>query len=359
MSVAEVVSPTEAESAPLARDLMVALVRAGVTATCSSADKPRYGDLDVDSNLPDARIALGGPDQNSFTAAVLAEADPAYTDELKRQLYATGTARVWVPAAAPLATTWLPGADLRGVRALPVLVIAGGDGLDERGRVGGRRPRRRRDLRRPTGAVGAGAVRAADRRGAQPRGAELRRRHRRHPAHVADAVVHRLAVRGVDGPAAASHRTRRLELPAAALDPHVRLRAGLRRRRLAIGGRPCPQRGVLAPAARRRRKRQRRRRIAQLGLAAGGRARRVRPARRAEGGGQPACIRQQSGRRPDRGGGGPARRNIGDHNRCRDHIRAAPVVRRRRASTCSRSRACGSTARSRGSPCTATRSPPC
>ncbi len=131
VSVAEVVAPTEAESAPLARDLMVALVRAGVTATCSSADKPRYGSLDVDSNLPDARIALGGPDQNPFTAAVLAEADPAYTDELKRQLYATGAARVWVPAAAPLATTWLPGADLRGVRTLPVLVIASGDGLDE------------------------------------------------------------------------------------------------------------------------------------------------------------------------------------------------------------------------------------
>ena len=131
VSVAEVMSPTEAESAPLARDLMVALVRAGVTATCSSADKPRYGDLEVDSNLPDARIAVGGPDQNPFTAAVLAEADPAYAEELKRQLYASGTARVWVPAAAPLATTWLPGADLRGVRALPVLVIAGGNGLAE------------------------------------------------------------------------------------------------------------------------------------------------------------------------------------------------------------------------------------
>ncbi len=131
VSVAEVVSPTEEESSSVARDLMVALVRAGVTATCSSADKPRYGDLDVDSNLPDTRIALGGPDQNSFTAAVLAEADPAYTDELKRQVYATGSARVWVPAAAPLATTWLPGADLRGVRALPVLVIASGDGLGD------------------------------------------------------------------------------------------------------------------------------------------------------------------------------------------------------------------------------------
>ena len=76
---------------------MVALVRAGVTATCSSADKPRYGDLAVDSNLPDARIALGGPDQNAFTAAVLADADPVYAEELERQLYGAGAARVWVP----------------------------------------------------------------------------------------------------------------------------------------------------------------------------------------------------------------------------------------------------------------------
>ena len=83
VSVAEVVSPTESASAPLARALMVALVRAGVTATCSGADKPRYGDLAVDSNLPDARIALGGPDQNAFTAAVLAEADPVYAEELE------------------------------------------------------------------------------------------------------------------------------------------------------------------------------------------------------------------------------------------------------------------------------------
>lgn len=127
VSVAEVVTPAESLSAPLARPLMVALVRAGVTATCSGADKPRYGDLSVDSNLPDARIAVGGPDQNVFTAAVLSVADPAYTEELKRQLYATGQARVWVPGAAPLVDEWVPGADLSGVRALPVLVIAGTD----------------------------------------------------------------------------------------------------------------------------------------------------------------------------------------------------------------------------------------
>lgn len=130
VSVAEVVSPTETVSGSLARDLMVALVRAGVTATCSSADKPRYGYLNVDSNLPDTRIALGGPGQNAFTKAVLAAADPAYSIELDRQLADTGRARVWVPAAAPLATTWLPGADLRDPRALPVLVIAGRDDAD-------------------------------------------------------------------------------------------------------------------------------------------------------------------------------------------------------------------------------------
>ncbi|HEY6645535.1 MAG TPA: NEW3 domain-containing protein, partial [Mycobacterium sp.] len=127
VSVAEVVSPAESASASLARELMVALVRAGVTATCSSADKPRYGDLAVDSNLPDMRIALGGPDQNDFTAAVLADANAVYTEELKRQLYTNATARVWVPPVSSLSEQWVPDADLRGVRALPVLIVAGAD----------------------------------------------------------------------------------------------------------------------------------------------------------------------------------------------------------------------------------------
>ena len=129
VSVAEVVSPSEASSGSLARELMVALVRAGVTATCSGAGKPRYGNLEVDSNLPDVRIALGGPARNVFTKAVLAEADPVYAKELDRQLAKTGRARVWVPAATRLAAVWVPGADLSAVCALPVLVI---DGVDEK-----------------------------------------------------------------------------------------------------------------------------------------------------------------------------------------------------------------------------------
>jgi alpha-mannosidase len=119
-----VVAPTEAAGGRLARDLVVALVRAGVTATCSSADRPRYGLLGVDSNLPDTRIALG---QSAFTSSVLATADPAYAREVDRQLADTGCAKVWVPAAAPLAEAWIPDADLRDPRALPVLVIAGRD----------------------------------------------------------------------------------------------------------------------------------------------------------------------------------------------------------------------------------------
>jgi len=123
VSVAEVIAATESDV--MARDLMVALVRAGVTATCSSAGHTRYGHLDVDSNLPDARIALGGPEINAFTSAVLAAADPVYTAELNRQRAATGSARVFVPAASSLAAVWLPDADLRGVLALPVLIVAG------------------------------------------------------------------------------------------------------------------------------------------------------------------------------------------------------------------------------------------
>ncbi|MFV8317735.1 NEW3 domain-containing protein [Mycobacterium sp. 23] len=125
ISVAEVVVPSEPAAGPLARDLMVALVRAGVTATCSGAEKPRYGHLDVDSNLPDARIALGGPARNAFTNEVLAGADPVYTAELERQLAQTGQARVWVPAATQLVAVWVPDADLRACDAVPVLIIDG------------------------------------------------------------------------------------------------------------------------------------------------------------------------------------------------------------------------------------------
>ena len=57
VAVAEVVVPDEADPAS-ARDLVVALARRGVTATTSRASGSRYGDLSVDSNLPDLRFVL-------------------------------------------------------------------------------------------------------------------------------------------------------------------------------------------------------------------------------------------------------------------------------------------------------------
>ena len=127
VAVAEVITPTRETASSEVRDLMVALVRAGVTATCSSAGGPRYGSLDVDSNLPDTRIAIGGPSENRFTAEVLEAADPVFAEQLERQLRAGGVGRVWVPAVEPSSEAWRPGADLRGPRALPVLIIAASD----------------------------------------------------------------------------------------------------------------------------------------------------------------------------------------------------------------------------------------
>src|SRR6185437_4310705 len=124
IGVAEVVAPDPA-TADTVRGLMAALGRAGVTATCSRPDGPRYGHLAVDSNLPDFRIALGGPGVSSFTAAVLAAAGPGYAEALEAQLRDTGAARVWVPAARSRADAFAAGADLRGPADLPVLIVAG------------------------------------------------------------------------------------------------------------------------------------------------------------------------------------------------------------------------------------------
>jgi alpha-mannosidase len=111
IGVAEIIVPAEADAAPLARELAVALARSGVTSTVSAAAGARYGDLGVDSNLPDVRITLGGPDVNSFTAEVLARSG----------ISADGV--FWVPPDKPLAEVWQPSADLRDARALGVLVV--------------------------------------------------------------------------------------------------------------------------------------------------------------------------------------------------------------------------------------------
>jgi alpha-mannosidase len=126
IGVAEVICPDGLDGGPGAglrdviRDLMVALAAAGVTATCSQAGGPRYGGIDADSNLPDVRIAVGGPDVNAFTAEVLSAAAPGYA----KALAAGGSARVWVPAARSRADAFAPSADVRGAADLPVLIVA-------------------------------------------------------------------------------------------------------------------------------------------------------------------------------------------------------------------------------------------
>ncbi|WP_062347754.1 glycoside hydrolase family 38 C-terminal domain-containing protein [Herbidospora yilanensis] len=98
IGVAEIVAGPDVPVAAL-RALAVALVKQGVTATVSRADGPRYGDLAVDSNLPDVRIAVGE----------------------------TPWPKGWHPAARPLTEVWVPSADLTAVDALPVLSIGAGD----------------------------------------------------------------------------------------------------------------------------------------------------------------------------------------------------------------------------------------
>ncbi|MFI8070782.1 NEW3 domain-containing protein [Streptomyces sp. NPDC086033] len=126
IGVAELVYADWDEAGELGTPLAAALVRAGVTATSTIAGGPRYGDLEVDSNLPDIRIAVGGPERNSLVAEALAM-DPAADRELRRQVAERGVAAVWVAPRASLREEWVPGADLRDLERLPLLVIAGVD----------------------------------------------------------------------------------------------------------------------------------------------------------------------------------------------------------------------------------------
>ncbi|MFF4378048.1 NEW3 domain-containing protein [Kitasatospora sp. NPDC001547] len=119
LGVAEVVVPALDDDAD-ARPLVVALARVGVTATTSGADWARYGWLDVDSNLPDFRIVVGGPEANEAARELISTAGEEYAAVLKAH------GAVWVPALTPLAEVWRPDADLRDLRALPALVVSDG-----------------------------------------------------------------------------------------------------------------------------------------------------------------------------------------------------------------------------------------
>jgi alpha-mannosidase len=111
IGVAEVIG--SADSQADVRDLVAALAAQGVTVTSSLPDAPRYGSLDLDSNLPDLRIVIGA--DNPFAQLVL---DSPALAELRAH------GRVFVPADRPAAERWVPSTDLRGPRDLPVLVVS-------------------------------------------------------------------------------------------------------------------------------------------------------------------------------------------------------------------------------------------
>ncbi|EUA78518.1 glycosyl hydrolases family 38 C-terminal domain protein [Mycobacterium xenopi 4042] len=115
VSVAEVVSPTETTSGPLARALMIALVRAGSRPRAAAPTSPA---TDTSASTPTCghSCRAGRPDQNVFTKAVLATAHPPTapnsTVSSSRPAGQGVGARV-----APLARLGA-GADLREPRAL-------------------------------------------------------------------------------------------------------------------------------------------------------------------------------------------------------------------------------------------------
>ena len=256
IGVAEVITPDtiQNEIGGLTRDLLVSLAAAGVTATCSRAAGARYGSVDIDSNLPDFRIALGGPEENAFTAEVLAACDPAVAKRLAALLADGAGARLWVPAGQPRAAAFAPSADLRGPRDLPVLIVASahpaelgkavsslvadlrGSGT-VRADVADGAARRRRGRRR--------AARGRGGRAGQPGHPGGRGGAGRHAVDVAVPGLLELAERGVDrrGPA---HRAGRQQLRLAALEPYVLVRPRVFRRGLA-GGPVQRARGGLQP----------------------------------------------------------------------------------------------------------------
>ena len=127
IGVAEVIVVDDMAYDDAVRDLVVALVRQGITSTVTRHDGSRYGVLHIDSNLPDVRLVIGGRGENAFLDRLLEEAGQGYADELARQLSEAGSARMWVPAEVAPGRRPEPIPDLRGVRDLPVLVVSGVD----------------------------------------------------------------------------------------------------------------------------------------------------------------------------------------------------------------------------------------
>ncbi len=248
IGVAEVVAPPSQREP--ARALMAALAGQGVTATCSLPDGPRYGYQELDSNLPDFRICLGGPDENALTALRTGRGGAGRRAQRSRPSWPRAAPPgSGCPAQRSRAAAFGPGADLRAPLDLPVLIVAGADlgaqtqllAADLSDAVievpaMARPPVQLMSARlmcaRPTGGRSGDSPGAAYGRAAEPRYAQ-RPGHPGRPAdHGTDARLQHLALRRLDRRQEADDPGRH-QLRLAALEPHVRVRAGRGHRDLA------------------------------------------------------------------------------------------------------------------------------
>src|ERR1035441_2370956 len=94
---------------------------------CWLRPAPRSPPRSTATSPPPARPGRGGRERTPWPARLLAEAGPEVAAAINGQLAAAGAARVWVAAERPRELVFVPGVDVRGLRDLPVLIVAGED----------------------------------------------------------------------------------------------------------------------------------------------------------------------------------------------------------------------------------------
>ena len=237
-------TPVQNESRSLIKDLVVYLARAGVTATCSRPSGTRYGMARrrlEPARLPyRARRPVGERVHRGVCSPPAIRRWPSGSPSWSPTPGAAPG--LWIPAAKARTAAFGPGADLRGPRDLPVLVVATADpgALDKAVRE------LMRDLllqRVPAEVADDGALADGDEALADGAVAVFNRgtpggggHAGRDAVDVALPCLRRLAERGVDrrGPAG---RAGRVVVRLATLVAHVQLRPRVVRRggRLARG----------------------------------------------------------------------------------------------------------------------------
>lgn len=120
--VVEIVCPRTVSMAEdsHAAQMLLALSSVGVTATITWPEFRRFGDIAWDSNLPDLRIVVGGPETNEFTAHIFRQAGKAVESELRDWVSNHG----WAVALLPRLNLGLP-------EELPIILVWGKDAEQE------------------------------------------------------------------------------------------------------------------------------------------------------------------------------------------------------------------------------------